>query len=88
MKNFVYTLLYIHTDKPEYSEILGVFRNKDTAVKHLLERANYREINNKLTQYMKFTNEYPSYDYLYRKVYNTNELYDVDIYRIEEELVQ
>ena len=39
----VFVVLYIHTDVSDYSEVLGVFKNKEDAVKELLERANYRE---------------------------------------------
>ena len=56
MTSIVYVLLYIHTDNPEYSEILGVFNTKDKAVDELLERANYRKNKNgELTQYKEKT---------------------------------
>jgi hypothetical protein len=79
----LYCLLYINTDTPEYSEILGIYENKKAAVKELLELANYR-INSDggLTQYLADTNEYASYDDLYNMVYEKMELTDVDIYRI------
>lgn len=83
--NTIYVLLYIHTDIPEYSEVLGVFKNKESAVTELLERANYRK--NKqgfLTQYLYPTDEYESFDALYSKVMENMELYDEDIYRITE----
>ena len=80
----VYTVLYIHTDKPEYSEVLGVFINKSHAVSELLERANYRNNNGILTQYMKPCNEYDSFDDLFNIVNNEMELIDEDIYRITE----
>lgn len=86
MKKYVYVLLYIHADTPEYSEVLAVFHDKHKAVNSLLEVANYRD-NNGLTQYMKPTDEYPSYAYLYDKVYREMELTDIDIYKIEERVV-
>ena len=36
----VYVLLYIHTDKVEYSEVLGVYTSRTKAVDELLERAD------------------------------------------------
>ena len=87
-KKNVYVLMYIHTDIPDYSETLGVFNNKSDAVESLLEYANYRKnINNQLTQYMKITHEYPSYEYLYNQVYDNMYLKDDDIYKISELLI-
>jgi len=48
-----------------------------------LERANYRERDGVLTQYMKPTKEYDSFAKLRGIVSETMELKDVDIYRIE-----
>lgn len=84
----VFVLLYIHTDEPEHSEILGAYKDKYTAVNELLERANYRERNGKLTQYMEPTDEYDSLEALRRQVCNQMELVDVDIYRIQQVLTQ
>ena len=85
----VYVLLYIHTDNPEYSEILGVFNTKDKAVDELLERANYRtNKNGELTQYKQKTDEYESFDILRDKVFASLELQDEDIYRIIESVVR
>ena len=69
-------------DKPDYSEVLGVFGKKDDAVAELLERANYRETKGELTQYMLPCTEYNSFSELYELVSNKMELTDVDIYRI------
>ena len=80
----VYILLYIHTDKPSYSEVLGVFVNKSDAVSELLERANYRDTNGELTQYMKPCDEYESFAQLTNLVTTNMELEDEDIYRITE----
>lgn len=80
----VYTVFYIHTDSAELSEILGVYNSKEKAVSELIERANYRNINGQLTQYMKPTNDYKSYDEIFSLVYNKMELIDHDIYRITE----
>jgi len=80
----VYGVLYIHIDKAEYSEILGIYKTKDSAVKNLLEKANYREKDGQLTQYMEYTNEYESYEFLYNKIMKENKLIDVDIYEIYE----
>lgn len=81
----VYVLLYIHTDSPEDSEVLGVYTNKNVVVNELLERANYRENKNGvLTQYMRPTDEYESFAFLRTKVLEEMELHDVDIYRITE----
>ncbi len=80
---YVYVVLYIHTDKPKYSEVLGVFSKKEDAVDELLERANYRKRNDGvLTQYMVPCNDYESFDILYNLVINNMELIDTDIYRI------
>jgi len=85
----VFILLYIHTDKPEYSDILGVFNTKDKAVDELLEKANYRKNKNgELTQYKLKTDEYESFDILRDKVFTSNELQDEDIYRIIESVVR
>lgn len=78
----VYVVFYIHIDKPQYSEVLGVFQYKRDAIIELLERANYREKDGILTQYMKPTQEYESYRALWDKVEEEMELVDVDIYRI------
>jgi len=85
----LYILLYIHTDNPEYTEILGVFNTKDKAVDELLERANFRKNKNgELTQYKQQTDEYESFDILRDKVFTSNELQDEDIYRIIESVVR
>ena len=63
--------------------ILGVYSTKEEAVEELLIRANYREKDGKLTQYKKFTDEYPSLEYLRNKVKNEMCLEDEDIYEIE-----
>lgn len=89
MTSIVYVLLYIHTDNPEYSEILGVFNTKDKAVDELLERANYRKNKNgELTQYKEKTDEYESFDILRDQVFTSMELQDEDIYRIIENIVR
>ena len=80
----VFVLLYIHTDCPEYSDVLGVFSDKSEAVKDLLECANYREKNGKLTQYKEPCSEYSSLGSLSEVVDEKMELVDVDIYRIVE----
>jgi hypothetical protein len=80
----VYVVLYIHTDEPTYSETLGVFQHKADAVTELLERANYRELEGRLTQYMIPCNEYKSFTALREKVEYDMKLVDGDIYRIEE----
>lgn len=80
--NIVYVILYINVDKPEYSETLGVFFDKEKAVDKLLEKANYRNNNGKLTYYMKPSYEYDSYESLRLKVSEQLELIDLDIYRI------
>lgn len=82
MTRRIYILFYIHTDKPDYSEILGIYDTKDRAVDELLERANFREKNGVLTQYLRPTNEYKSISVLRQKVKREMELVDVDIYRI------
>ena len=79
---FVYALLYIQVDHAPSSDILGVFRDYEKAVDELLERANYREIAGRLTQYMKYTEEYESFGQLRKLVQASGELKDVDIYRI------
>ena len=79
----VYVLLYIHTDEVSYSEVMGVYGGKDKAVSELLERANYREKDGKLTQYMEPCDEYESFAVLRGLVEENMELNDVDIYRIE-----
>jgi hypothetical protein len=81
--NVVYSVLYIQTDNPECSEVLGIFRDREKAIDELLERANYRERDGVLTQYMKPTKEYDSFSKLRETVSNSMELRDVDIYRIE-----
>ncbi len=81
----VYVVLYIHTNEPEHSEVLGVYTTKEKAVAELLELANYRE--NKsgvLTQYFEPTNDYESFSILRTKVMEEMELHDTDIYRITE----
>lgn len=79
----VFTLLYIHSDISDYSEVLGVFNNKEDAVKELLERANYREKDGQLTQYLQPTDEYESFDFLKNKVLTELVLHDEDIYKIQ-----
>ena len=78
----LYSLLYINIDKAEYAEILGIYSTKERAVMELLERANYREKNGKLTQYMKETDEYESFSALKDKVMTGMQLVDHDIYKI------
>ena len=80
----LYSLLYINTDEAEYAEILGIYSTKEQAVMQLLKRANYRERDGKLTQYMEYTDEYESFGVLKQKVMDDMELVDVDIYRISE----
>jgi hypothetical protein len=79
----VFILLYIHSDISDYSEVLGVFNNKEDAVKELLERANYREKDGQLTQYLQPTDEYESFDFLKNKVLSEMILHDEDIYKIQ-----
>lgn len=79
----VFVLLYIHSEKSEYSEVLGVFNNKDDAIKELLERANYREKDGQLTQYLQPTDEYESFEILKNKVATEMILQDEDIYKIQ-----
>lgn len=79
----VFILLYIHSDISDYSEVLGVFNNKEDAVKELLERANYREKDGQLTQYLQPTDEYESFDFLKNKVLTEMVLHDEDIYKIQ-----
>jgi hypothetical protein len=83
----VYILLYIHTDSPKLSEVLGIYRNKQESIDKLIEKANYREKNGILTQYMEKTNDYESIQELRDIVSDKMELTDVDIYRIEEMFV-
>ena len=78
----LFSVLYIHTDKPSQSDILGIFKTKEEAVAELLERANFRERNGQLTQYLQPTTEYDSFDQLKKLVTESNELTDVDIYKI------
>ena len=80
----LYSLLYINVDQADYAEILGIYSTKEQAVLQLLERANYREKEGKLTQYMEYTEEYESFDVLKQQVMNDMKLVDVDIYRISE----
>ena len=80
----LYSLLYINIDQVDYAEILGIYSTKEQAVLQLLERANYREKDGKLTQYMEYTSEYESFDVLKKQVMNDMKLVDVDIYRISE----
>lgn len=79
----VFVLLYIHSDDSQSSEVLGVFSNKDDAVKELLERANYREKDGQLTQYLQRTDEYESFEFLKNKVESEMLLQDHDIYKIQ-----
>lgn len=79
----VFVLLYIHSDDPEHSEVLGVFSNKDDAIKELLERANYRKKDGQLTQYLQPTDEYESFEFLKNKVETEMSLQDHDIYKIQ-----
>lgn len=79
----VFILLYIHSEISDYSEVLGVFNNKEDAVKELLERANYREKDGQLTQYLQPTDEYESFDFLKNKVLSEMILHDEDIYKIQ-----
>ena len=82
--NKVFVVSYIHTEVPHYSEVLGVFINKEEAVNELLERANYREKDGQLTQYMEPTDEYESFQFLKNKVMEEMQLEDVDLYKIQE----
>jgi hypothetical protein len=79
----VFVLLYINTENPEYSEVLGLFNKKDDAITELLERANYREKDGKLTQYLQPTDEYESFEFLKNKVETEMILKDEDIYKIQ-----
>ena len=85
----VYVLKYIYVEDDSQNlirfnfNILGVYSTKDEAVEELLIRANYREKDGKLTQYKKFTDEYPSLQYLRDKIMNELYLNDEDIYEIE-----
>ena len=88
MTNIIYILWYIHTDKVEYSEILGVYSDKNKAIDKLLEKAHYRkDKNGNLTQYMEKSNDYRSYEELKSIVTENLELKDEDIYRITEKCI-
>ena len=80
--NKLYVLSYVNIDVPEYAEVLGVYSTKTRAIKELLERANYREKNSQLTQYNEPTDEYESWDILFKKIEVAMQLIDEDIYRI------
>lgn len=80
---FVYVVFYIHTDMPEYSEVLKVCRSKEDAIHFLIKSANYQNMNGSLCQYMEYTDDYESYENLYNKVEKDMELKDTDIYKIE-----
>lgn len=82
--NKVFVVFYIHTEVPDYSEVLGVFTDKGEAVNELLERANYREKDGQLTQYMEPTDEYESFYFLKNKVMEEMQLVDIDVYKIQE----
>ena len=80
--NIVYVILYINIDNPEYSEVLGVYNDKNRAVNEIIQKAHYREVNGQLTYYMEPCNEYDSFDQLRQKVFEEMEIIDLDIYRI------
>jgi len=81
----VFAILYIPTDCSEYSEILGLFNQKEEAVNYLIKMANYRERNGNLTQYMKPTNDYDSINHIKDVIDKNNELIDEDdIFRLQE----
>ena len=80
-----YIILYIHTDQPAYSEVLGVYSDKNKAIDKMIEFAHYREDSSgMLTQYFKQTDEYRSLSDLRSLVCETMTIRDVDIYHIVE----
>jgi hypothetical protein len=84
----LFVLLYIHTDCIEYSEVLGLYYDKEEVVNALIEYAHYRENGHGiLTQYFYATDEYESMDKLREKVMNDMCLVDSDIYKILEVIV-
>lgn len=80
----MYVLSYINIDEPKHSEVYGIYKNKDNAIRKLLEIAHYREDKyGNLSQCFKKTNKYPSFDDLYNKVFESMELIDHDIFRVD-----
>ena len=85
----VYTVLYLNVDEPKLSEIIGVYATRDEAIKALIEAAHYENRNGVLYQYKRRSIDFhSSYSELLDHVNNSNELDDVDIYRIESYVIQ
>jgi hypothetical protein len=78
-----YNILYINTEFPEDSYIMGSYPTHENAIDNLLEKAHYRETNGVLTYYHEPCTDYPSLKFLKTKVRNENELRDLDLYKIQ-----
>lgn len=81
----VFVVFCIDILEPESSEILGFYNNKEIAVNNLLKFVGYEEVNNKLTLKRENTDDFPSYKFIYDKVFEEMKFVDYDtIYKVEE----
>lgn len=80
----VFVAIYYNTDEVQNSEVLGVYNNKEEAVKKLIKEAGYEEKENVFLQFKRITNDFVSMKECYDYVFNNNKLEDYDLYRIEE----
>ena len=81
MNNKIFVLVYIHTDCIEYSEVLGLYYDKDEVIDDLIEYAHYRvDEFGRLTHYFHPTDQYKSIHELRTAIENDMELKDVDLY--------
>ena len=81
--NSVYSLIYDNTDEVKNSEVIGIFRDREVAIKALIKAAHYEERDGQLLQYKKPSNDFQSFDQLTQFVTENSYLEDYDLYRIE-----
>ena len=80
-----YTVIYINTDRLEYSEVIDTYNSLHFAVLGLLKAAHYDTDNEgNLRQYRRHTDEYESFEELYQDVKFNRVLRDFDLYTINE----
>jgi hypothetical protein len=81
--NEVFVVIYYNVDEISNSEVIGIYRDKEDAVNALIKSAHYEDDDGDLLQYRRPCDDYKSFNELFLKVWDTLELVDDDLYRIE-----
>jgi hypothetical protein len=81
--NELFVVVYYNVDEISNSEVIGIYRDKEDAVNALIKAAHYEDDDGDLLQYKRPCDDYKSFQELNLIVWDTLELVDDDLYRIE-----